>query len=111
MKLLSSALFVAVLALGTTAYAQDQGQSPSQQQKQAPGDAPKASITGCLTKGSSDGTYAVADQSSGQKVQFSGPAQLDGYVNQTVKLTGTMSGKNFSPETIARVAPSCGKAQ
>jgi hypothetical protein len=108
MKLLSCALFAAVLTLGTAAYAQDQ---PSSQPKQGPNDPPKASIIGCLTKGSSDGTYLIADQDSGEKVQFNGPAQLDQYVNQTVKLTGTRSGKNFSPETIAQVSPSCNKAQ
>jgi hypothetical protein len=113
MKLLSFALFAALLIPGTAAYAQNQGQAPSQQQRdrQAPGDAQKASITGCLTKGSGDGIYLVADQNSGEKVQFQGPAQLDQYVNQTVRLTGTMSGKNFSPETIARVSASCNKSQ
>jgi len=108
MKLLSSALFAAVLSLGTVGYAQN---GPSSQPKQAPGDAPKTSITGCLTKGSADGTYLVADQGSGQKVQFNGPAQLDRYVNQTVRVTGTMSGNNFAPETIAQVSPSCSKTQ
>jgi hypothetical protein len=107
MKLLSSALFAAVLTLGMAAYAQDQ---PSSQPKQAPNDPPKSSITGCLTKGPSSGIYFIADQDSGEKVQFNGPAQLDQYVNQTVKLTGTRSGKKFSPEAIAPVSPSCGKA-
>ena len=73
------------------------------------------SITGCLTKGMSEGAYVIADETSGQKVPFSGPAQLDRFVNQTVKLTGTMSGegtdKTFKPEAIAQVSPSCGKAQ
>jgi hypothetical protein len=116
MKLLSSVLFAAVLTLGTAAYAQDQGKTPSQHEKQAtPSDAPKKSVTGCLTKGSSDGTYVVADQDSGKKVQFSAPAQLDQYVNQTVRLTGSVSGEGenqvFTPERISQVSPSCGKAQ
>ena len=108
MKLLNSTLFAAVLSLGTAAYAQDR---PSSQPKQAPNDAAKTSITGCLTKGSNDGTYLLADQDSGQKVQFNGPAQLDRYVNQTVRLTGTMSGNSFAPETIAQVSASCSKTQ
>jgi hypothetical protein len=115
MKLLSSALFAAVLTMGTAAYAQDQGKTPSSQEKRAPSDAPKKSVTGCLTKGSSDGTYVVADQDSGKKVQFSAPAQLDQYVNQTVRLTGTVSGDGenqvFTPERISQVSPSCGKPQ
>jgi len=115
MKQLSSALFAACLILGPAVYAQDQGQTPPSQRKQAPDDAQKTTITGCLTKGSGDGVYIVADQTSGEKVQFNGPAQIDRYVNQTVKLTGTMSGggadKTFSPETIAQVSPSCSKAQ
>jgi hypothetical protein len=108
MKLLCSALFTVFLALGTTAYAQDQPQT-------APPANAKTSITGCLTKGASDGTYVITDQTSGDKVPFTGPAQLDQYVNQTVKLTGTISkegsDKSFRPESISQVAPSCGKAQ
>jgi hypothetical protein len=115
MKLLSTALFAAFLTLGTAAYAQDQGQTPPSQQKREPSDAPKTSITGCLTKGTSDGSFVITDQSSGEKVPFSGPAQLEKYINQTVKLTGTVSGqgaeKVFNPESIAQVSPSCSKAQ
>ena len=100
--------------LGVTAYAQDQGQTPPSQQKRAPSDAPKTIITGCLTKGSADGSYIITDQNSGEKIPFNAPAQLDRYVNQTVKLTGTVTGqgadKVFSPEAIAQVSPSC-KAQ
>ena len=115
MKFLYSALFTAVLTMGTAAYAQDQSQPAPPQQKQQQADAPKVSITGCLTKGTSDGAYLIADQTSGEKVPFTGPSQLDRFVNQTVKLTGTMSGegtgKTFRPEAIAQVSPSCGKAQ
>jgi hypothetical protein len=115
MKYLYSALFIAVLTMGTVAFAQDQSQSAPPQQKQQSADPPKVSITGCLTKGTSDGAYVIADQTSGDKVPFSGPSQLDRFVNQTVKLTGTMSGegadKTFKPEAIAQVSPTCGKAQ
>ena len=103
------------MSLGTAVYAQDQTQPPSSQNKQAPSDSAKTSITGCLTKGSGDGAYVIADQKSGEKVQFNGPAQLDQYVNQTVKLTGSMAGdgtnKTFRPENISQVSPSCGKEQ
>ena len=111
MKILYSALFTAVLALSAAAYAQDQSAPP--QQKQQPADV-KKSITGCLTKGMSDGNYVIADQQSGEKLSFNGPAQLDRFVNQTVKLTGTVSGegtdKTFNPETVSQVSPSCAKA-
>jgi hypothetical protein len=115
MKLLYSLLFMAVLAVGAVAYAQDQSQTAPPQQKQQPSDAPKTSITGCLTKGATDGNYVIADQTSGEKVPFNGPSQLDQYVNQTVRLTGTVTGegtgKVFRPEAIAQVSPSCAKAQ
>lgn len=115
MKFLYSALFTAALTLSAPMYAQTQEQSAPPQQKQQPSDAPKVSLTGCLTKGTSDGNYVIADQATGQKVPFSGPAQLDRFVNQTVKLTGTMAGegtdKAFKPETISQVSPSCGPAQ
>lgn len=72
-------------------------------------------MTGCLTKGSGATEYVITDDKSGEKVPFNGPAQLDKYVNQTVKLTGTMASqgadKVFRPQTINQVSPSCGKAQ
>lgn len=114
MKILYSALFTAVLALSATAYARDQNQSAPPQEKRQPADAPKKTVTGCLTKGMNEGSYVIADQESGEKLTFSGPAQLDRFVNQTVKLTGTVSGegtdKVFNPETVAQVSPSCAKA-
>jgi hypothetical protein len=114
MKRFGSVLFAAILTLGSVAYAQDQGQTPPSQQKRESGDASKTSITGCLTKGANDGSYLITDQNSGEKLPFKGPAQLDNYVNHTVKLTGTVMGqgveKAFSPEAIAQVALSCNKA-
>ena len=41
MKLLYSSLFMAVLAVGAVAYAQNQSQTAPPQQKQQPSDAPK----------------------------------------------------------------------
>ena len=121
MKLFSTAVYFACLALGSVAYAQGAGQGtpPSQQppaqQREQPSDTPKVSVTGCLTKGSGTNDYLITDQKSGEKVPFNGPAQLDKYVNQTVKLTGTMasqgSDKVFKPETINQISPSCEKSQ
>ena len=77
-----------------------------------PGDAQKVSVTGCLSKGGQANQYVITDSSSHQKYNCPGPAQLDAYVNQTVKLTGSMqSGGNgekvFRPESIAPVSSSC----
>jgi hypothetical protein len=116
MKLtLSSAILSAGLILSSAAHAQKPGQSaPPPSQEKQDSDTPKVSVTGCLTKGSGT-NYQIADQKSGEKLAFPGPAQLDKYVNQTVTLTGTMmsqgAGKVFHPEAINQVAASCEKSQ
>src|SRR6058998_3098061 len=113
MRLLSSAMLLAFLALGSIAYAQDPSQGTPPQPKQS--DAPKVSVTGCLTKGSGAADYLITDQKSGEKVPFTGPVQLDKYLNQTVKLTGTVApqggDKPFKPETINQISPTCEKVQ
>lgn len=119
-----------VLGLGIATYAQQPGagrsrqpdaQTPSQQQRTPdadrsapdaqPGDAQRVSVTGCLAKGSQANQYTITDSSSHEKYTFPGPAQLDAYVNQTVKLTGSMESKGsqkvFRPESIAPVSSSC----
>jgi hypothetical protein len=115
MKLFSSAIAIACLAVASFAYGQEPGQgappAPNQQQT----DTPKVSVTGCLAKGDGANTYMITDQKSGDKLPFSGPDKLDKYVNQTVTLTGTMSAagsaKVFKPERISTVSPSCEKGQ
>jgi hypothetical protein len=108
MKLPLVTLF-ASLILGAAAYAQEPGAPPSQQKEQ--NDAQKVSVTGCLAKGQGGSGYTVTDQKSGQQVAFNGPAQLDKYVNQTVRLTGTVESqggeKVFKPTAITSVSPSC----
>ena len=112
MKLFCSMVLLTGLALGNIAY----GQSPSQDtppQKQS--DASKVSVTGCLTKGAAAGLYTITDQKTGEKTSISGPDQLDKYLNQTVKLTGTISGqgpdKVLKPEAVDQVAASCDKGK
>jgi hypothetical protein len=112
MKLFCSIVLLTGLALGNIAY----GQSPSQDtppQKQS--DASKVSVTGCLTKGSAAGLYTITDQKTGEKTSIAGPDQLDKYLNQTVKLTGTISGqgpdKVLKPEAVDQVAASCDKSK
>jgi hypothetical protein len=97
------------LALGSLAFAQ----SPS---RQAPppeksNDAPKVTVTGCLAKDSAANAYTITDKQTGEKLAFQAPAQIEKFLNQTVKLTGTMvtkgQEKSFQPETINQVAATC----
>ncbi len=112
MKLFSTTVLFASLALGGAAYAQDPGQNTPRSQQKQESEGTKVSVIGCLTKGGSSNEYQITDDKSGQKLPFNGPAQLDRYVNQTVKLTGTQAAdKSFRPETIAQVAPSCEKGK
>jgi uncharacterized protein YdeI (BOF family) len=130
---LNLAIVVACAALTSAAYAQNQnpGEPPtappaqsqqSPQTRQAPqtspatpGEQSSVSITGCLTKGTAAGNYVITDQKSGEKYPFSGPAQLDKFVNQTVTLSGAMTtqgaDKAFQPQRIAPVSTTCEKAQ
>jgi len=90
-----------------------QNAPPPQQNEE--GDAQKVTLTGCLDKSNAANEYQITDQKSGEKVPFGGPAKLDKYVNQTVKLSGKVvsqgSDKVFKPETISQVSPSCEKSQ
>ena len=112
MKLFCSMVLLTGLVLGNIAY----GQSPSQDpppQKQSDGS--KVSVTGCLTKGAAAGLYTITDQKTGEKTSIAGPDQLEKYLNQTVKLTGTVSGqgpdKVLKPEAVDQVAASCDKGK
>jgi hypothetical protein len=114
MKAFTFAAIFACLSLGAIAYAQEPPQStpPSQQ---APADAPKVSITGCLTKGATATQYVITEEKTSQQVPFAGPAQLEKYLNQMVQVTGTVvaqgSEKVFKPESINQVSPNCAKGQ
>ena len=118
-RFFASALLFACATFTGVGFAQSQ--SPDQPQA-APHAAPSqqsdgsaVSITGCLTKGAADGAYVIADQKTGEKYPFSGPPQLDKFVNQTVTLSGGMTSqgeaKQFRPDRIAPVATTCEKAQ
>jgi hypothetical protein len=108
MNPLSSVILLTGLALGSVAY----GQDPAPQK---PSDAQKVSVTGCLVKGTEPNQYMITDQKTGEKLPVSGPSQLDKYVNQTVKLTGTLAAqgedKVLKPQSINPVAATCEKAQ
>lgn len=108
MKLFSSTLLLTGLALGSIAYGQDPSQATP---PQSPSDSGKMTVSGCLTKGAAAGQYTITDQKTGEKTPIAGPDQLDKYVNQTVKLTGTISSqgqeKVFKPESISQVSATC----
>jgi hypothetical protein len=114
-KLFFPTVLCLCVGLAASACAQDPQQPPPrtpQQQQQPQSPAQKVTVTGCLAKGSDGSQYVVTDQKSNEKLSFSGSPQLDKYLNQTVKLTGSVmtrdSGeKIFQPESIATVAPSC----
>ena len=95
--------------------AQQPNPSPSQQERdrEAPGAASqRVTLTGCLAKAGAASQYTITDKESKEKVTFPGPAQLDAYINQTVKIMGSMETKNtgekvFRPESLSPVSPSC----
>jgi hypothetical protein len=99
-----------LLSVGSISYAQEPParQAPPQEKK---GEGTPVTLKGCLTKGSQAQTYTVADEASGEKVMFAGPAKLDSYLNQTVAITGAIveSGgeKSFQPQSIKTIAASC----
>ncbi|MGJ5818325.1 hypothetical protein [Paludibaculum fermentans] len=102
------------LLLGVGAFAQEPPARPAPPQDQKSEEMP-ATLKGCLTKGSDAQTYALADDTSGQKVVFSGSSKLDNYLNQTVELKGEIvdrgGEKSFQPRTIKTIAASCKNGQ
>jgi hypothetical protein len=107
------------LSAGAVTYAQEAtpGQPPPAQQERQrtqEEDTP-ATLRGCLSKGTQAQEYVVADEKSGEKVSFGGPAKLDTYLDQTVEITGRIvdqgGAKAFQPQSIKSVSSSCKAAQ
>lgn len=105
-----------LIGLSTAAYSQRPGSSPPGQtdrpNQAQPAQGDKVSLTGCLTKGSQANQYVITDSASHKAYPFPGPPQLDAYVNQTVRLTGSLESRDngdkvFRPESIAPVSASC----
>ena len=79
------------------------------------GDSPKGketTITGCLSKSSAQGQFALKDETSGNEMTVTGPSELDQHAaNHTVKLTGTTTtegGKTvFKASKVEMVSASC----
>lgn len=116
-KLSGSATFAVYLGLGLAAFAQNPGpRAPRTPQTDpadpaAPAGGSPMTVTGCLMKGTGPGEYAIRDNKSGEKLAFAAPDQLQKYVNQTVQLTGTVMNrggdKDFRPESVKAISPSC----
>jgi hypothetical protein len=86
-------------------------QRPATPQHQPDDDAQAVTLSGCLTKGSSDGQFIITDSKSNQKISFNGSPRLATYVNHTVELTGRMTDQNgertFQPTAIKSLASTC----
>jgi hypothetical protein len=117
-KLFLPAIFSVLVGLGCVAYAQNPDQQAPPSQQQAPpsqqkqdDQAQKVSLVGCLTKGTGQGEYVIADQKSGEKVTFAAPDKIEKFLNQTVQLSGRVVNKGgdkvFQPESIASVSSTC----
>ena len=110
-QIILPSLCVVLMGIGITAQAQNpRPQSPPSQQRE-PDDAQSVTLTGCLTKGAASGEYVLADQKSGEKVQFAASEKIEPFVNQTVQLTGRKISQGgdtqFQPESVKRVSSSC----
>jgi hypothetical protein len=91
------------------AFAQDPPPPPTQQQQPSND---SLTIVGCLTKGTMEGQFTIADSKSGQKINFIAAQPMDSYLNHTVQITGTITDsgsgdKSFTPQTVKTVSDSC----
>jgi len=93
---MNSALLFAIvslfLGLGSVAWAQNPDQNTPLKQRDR-SEVQVKTVTGCLTKGTTAGEYMVTHPKSGEKVSFAGSTRLNKYVNQTVTVSGKMSGQ------------------
>jgi hypothetical protein len=85
-------------------------QSPRPQQQEQSDDSRPTTVIGCLAKGATPEHYILTENKSGQKLSFTGPNQLDKFLNQTVQLSGTVAAQTFRPESIKPVSPTCDSA-
>ena len=105
--------------VGSVAYAQQEPppQAPPAQQNAQPAEDSGSPMVlkGCLKKGTQAQEYVVADDDSGKQTSFAGPAKLDGYVNQTVEISGRVvergGEKTFQAQALKPVASSCKNSQ
>jgi len=120
-KLSTSAMFTVFIGLGIAAFAQNPNQRtppsqpPSQSEQNEQADGQPMTLTGCLMKGQNPEEYAITDSKSGEKISFAAPDQLQRYVNQTVQIAGTVvtrgGAREFRPQSVKAISPSCERAQ
>jgi hypothetical protein len=72
----------------------------------------ETTMTGCLSKGDTAGTYVLTDQKTGKKVEVTGTPDLEKHAaNHTVRITGTKSkdqGKAvFNATKLEHVSETC----
>lgn len=65
------------------------------------------SLTGCLSKGESEGTYILTDETSSAKTTVTGTADLAKHAGHKVRLSGSRSGDQFTATAVQHIAPSC----
>ncbi len=113
---LSTIASVIVLSAGVLSYAQQtpsDKQPPAAQQERdrSQDEGTPVTLRGCLSKGDQAQQYIIADETSGEKVSFGGPAKLDAYVNQTVEIQGQVveraGSKVFRAQSVKSVSDSC----
>ncbi len=120
-KLPASAMFTVFLGLGIAAFAQNPNQrtppsqQPDQNEQNEQADGKSMTLTGCLMKGEKPDEYAITDNKSGEKISFAAPDQLQRYINQTVQIAGTIvtrgGAKEFRPQSVKAISPSCERSQ
>jgi hypothetical protein len=72
----------------------------------------ETTMTGCLSKGDTAGTYVLTDQKTGKKVEVTGTPDLEKHsANHTVKITGMRSmeqGKAvFNATKLEHISETC----
>ncbi len=66
-----------------------------------------SAITGCLQKGSTDGTYTLASKDGKTYKVTSKTLKLAGHVGHTVTLTGDVKDSSLDATKMAMVSGSC----
>lgn len=97
-----SAIVGGLLFLGTTAIAQEE--------KAPKGEGKQMTMTGCLTKGTSDipQHYTFVDLKSGRKYTVTGTMNMEKHAdNHTVRITGMQTAKVFNVTKLEHVSETC----
>jgi hypothetical protein len=107
MKFTASCFAFTAFLLSTGLQAQEPARNSSNTKSQQ-----EATLTGCLNKGSSQGSYLLTDQTTGAATTVTGPAELEQHAaNHTVKLTGNTTSQGgrtvFNATKIEHISATC----